>query len=291
VQSGRVQRGVPLVAEDLVELDQHIFHRHGKNYTKICGTTLALDGVEHNNLGGQGPDLGPEGIVWYGREILGNGKVKRKIHVEAHAESEYKPLKHPDPHNGVRGEFGQVVVPSGHDVKIRFRFKDSYTGRTLTMHKAAISFYDLDQGRHNNSREFVHVFGKHEVKMVSKSKRDFELDHVDGHLAFMANHFGTASGNPHTPEHLTHKQKDRAVIFRFTDVDHILVQFGSTKGPAFRKFNFAFMDSMGCHLREVQHESDSSSYWALVGGIVACLLLGIVEAAWATWSMTAREVK
>ncbi|CAJ1329744.1 unnamed protein product, partial [Effrenium voratum] len=83
-----------------------------------CGDEpyLMLEEVLHNNLGGQGPHRGKEGIVYQAVEYYKN--MHRIVHVNVHAVNKYVPWDVFA--NGLNGRFGVFTQEAGHSVDVEF---------------------------------------------------------------------------------------------------------------------------------------------------------------------------
>lgn len=161
--------------------------------------------VTHSNLGGMGPDDGPETIVY---QDLGQ-KDGEIIDMIITASSPYVPndaLK-----NGVHTEhFGNLNLKVNHQVNLTFRFTNR-DGMPRVMDPFFLTFYDIDQGMSHESRESVSVWGFQQFKISEDSELDV-IPLADDAAVFQSTLRGGKVDNPKHPRFLTEMEEERTVV-------------------------------------------------------------------------------
>lgn len=207
--------------------------------------TLAMKEILHNNLGGQGPDKGPEGMVFKGVETE-PGKADVPILMVVNASGSYTPSHASD--NGFHGKYMTINLKGnrGDTAKghLKIRFLDPQTSKPKKLHEVDLTFFDLDTASGGANTEYVMAKGFQEYACTEKTELKISKD--GDYTVFKASTRGTGSDNPRDPNLLTLQQRDRAVMMKFIDVDHIEVEVGSTKGPHPRYFTFVGRPSLEC---------------------------------------------
>jgi hypothetical protein len=127
------------------------FSEGGDHMEMQCGTDYKLQNVVHNNLCGQGPDSGDQGIVYNASETHG-GKFVRYILVKLNCKSDYK--SESSSSNGMHHDFGTIRMDAGDKTDFRFSFF-SKDYKDLTLEIIRITFYDLDERSGQSAREYV----------------------------------------------------------------------------------------------------------------------------------------
>jgi hypothetical protein len=161
--------------------------------------------VTHSNLGGMGPDDGPETIVY---QDIGqnNGEIIDMIITAAGAYVPNDALK-----NGVHSDhFGNVNLKVNNQVNLTFRFTNR-DGMPRPMDPFYLTFYDIDQGMSHESRESVSIWGFQQFKVAE----DTELDVIplgDDAATFQSTLRGGKVDNPKHPRFLTEVEEERTVV-------------------------------------------------------------------------------
>jgi hypothetical protein len=208
----------------------------------ICSqaTTVDLSNVVQNNLGGLGPDGGPEEIR-YKNAVDVDGK---KVDVVLTAENAYST---PKPQiNGVTiGGFGRFTMRAKTSTKFQFSFVDAETNDPVAIQDLALTFYDMDEGRKGKQKESVSACGAQEVFVTSDTELDISSEGVCH--SFTSTERGTGKDNPERPDELTKIQARRSVTFEFhkrasINFDASISRSGKTPRP----FLFSFVPQVAC---------------------------------------------
>lgn len=230
---------------------------------------IRLLSVEHNNLGGHGPDSGDEGIR-YAAVLSGAGTDGMEIFVEVHAPSSYVPASNTSNglSEGLRGEklkrlckdrrcedatnFGAINLPSGSEVNLTMSFFTKEM-RAVSLDGISLTWFDLDTEPcagwpvcKPESVESVTPIGNYSA-YVSKHKQ-IEYTLKDDRATFTARREGDGSDNPVNSRLLSQGEMDKAFTSVYTEVHEIEVTLEVTRGQDSvpRIFFFDFVPSLLC---------------------------------------------
>jgi len=215
--------------------------------TDPCNGFAFVDMTEiiHNNLGGKGPDDGSEGMVFRGVHKK-PGKPDVPILMVVNATSTYVP--HDPKENGFNGKYMSINLKGNKEgtakVHLKIKFLSPDTLKRKKLGKADFTFFDLDTARGGENTEYVMAKGFDEWDTTEKTEVKTSKD--GEYMVFKASTRGTASDNPRDPSRLTIQQRNRAVMMKFTDIEGIEIELGTTKGPHTRAFNFVARPSLEC---------------------------------------------
>jgi len=209
---------------------------------KDCGVDFKIVNVVHNNLGNQGPGSGAEGIVYNCTES-NHGKYMRNVLVKINAKSPYASTSAHK--NGKHNDFGSIRVDSGKKVDLHVSIF-SMQDEPLTVDFFRITFYDLDEGPHGTSQEYVLAEDEHPKSEMAKHS-EVLTKHVHGDAEFLASHTGTGGDNPTNSKSLTELQEDRSVVLEYKNVHYLDTTIGSSDGHSPRNFAFALHSALACH--------------------------------------------
>jgi len=200
--------------------------------------------VLHNNLAQKGPDTGNEGIIYRTLDLgQGAGKeMNREVDIVVNAMSGYTPFS--SRRNGMQGKYGSINIQSGSSIKLKFRMYDVASKKQLNIKELAMTFFDLDQGMTQTSRESVttHNFDKYHLT----SQTEVQVKKQGDMTQFMSSTFGTGQDNPTDPMFLTQQQKNRAVSLMFSNVTELRVTLAASPGEGPRFFTFVARPSLLC---------------------------------------------
>jgi len=217
----------------------------------LCERPLNMSTVLRNNLGGAGPDAGPEGILFAnvleGKDLL------------VSASSAYTPnMLNPSGgvlHNGVRQGFGVIDMASGSSVNLDFTLKDSASGAD-SADTFVVTFFDFDHGMAHESRESLTINGMSnyivdedtELDITETAADDASLASGVGVATFGSTLRGTKEDNPVSPLALSGLQKKRSVEAYFENKASFSVSFAATGyvNPQGRNIMFAGASSLTC---------------------------------------------
>jgi hypothetical protein len=186
---------------------------------RLCrGMNFSTSVVSHSNLGGQGPDDGPETLVYQGVAIQDGQEVDLVVT----AASPYEPnsaLK-----NGLHGGlFGIINQKVNNAVDLNFRFVDRQ-GSPVTMDPFFFTLYDIDQGMDHASRESVTARGFSEYRVAEETELRIEVLGDDS-ATFTSSLRGGKVDNPTHPMALTNAEKERTVVLKFPETSEFSLTF------------------------------------------------------------------
>jgi len=186
---------------------------------RLCrGMNFSHAVVSHSNLGGQGPDDGPETLVYQNIGIQDGASVDLVVT----AATPYEPnsaLK-----NGLRGGlFGIINQKVNNAVDLNFRFVDRQ-GSPVTMDPFFFTLYDIDQGMDHASRESVTVRGFSEYRVGEETELRIEVMGDDS-ATFTSSLRGGKVDNPTHPMALTNAEKERTVVLKFPETSEFSLSF------------------------------------------------------------------
>jgi len=205
---------------------------------------LILDAVLHSNLGGQGPDAGPEGLVIAGREAI-QGQTVEEVLLVINATSPYFPA---DPKQvGLSGNFGTINLNGGTNVRMKFRIFNRGTMRQQLIKGQQFTFFDLDMAPSGETTEYVKAWGFHTATLTKRSELTM-LTNSDGSTTFAASKEGNGADGPEDPLLLTIHQKNRAVTLEWANSTEIELELGCSAGWHARYFTFVARPSLWCAL-------------------------------------------
>jgi len=151
--------------------------------------------VTHRNLGGVGPDKGPEHLMYKGIGKFNGNPFDMKVVVHNADYKAGKPKK-----TGLEGKSGQINVKVDSQANMTFSFIDDADGSPVTLPAFYISIFDIDWGP--AADEVVMVKGYEEIVIPT----DHEYDVCDGPASdgktFTSTMPGNACDNPPDPENL-----------------------------------------------------------------------------------------
>jgi len=186
---------------------------------RLCrGMNFSHAVVSHSNLGGQGPDDGPETLVYQNIGIQDGASVDLVVT----AATPYEPnsaLK-----NGLRGGlFGIINQKVNNAVDLNFRFVDRQVS-PVTMDPFFFTLYDIDQGMDHSSRESVTVRGFSEYRVGEETELRIEVMGDDS-ATFTSSLRGGKVDNPTHPMALTNAEKERTVVLKFPETSEFSLSF------------------------------------------------------------------
>lgn len=203
---------------------------------------LMLDSVLHSNLGGQGPDTGPEGLVFAGREAV-QGNAIEDVLLVVNATSPYFPG---EPKTvGISGKFGTININGGTHVKLKFSIFNRHTMRQQFKERQEFTFFDLDMAPRGETMEYVKAWGFHTATLTEHSEVIMTSNN-DGSATFTAGQEGNGDDGPEDPLMLTMKQKNRAVTLEWSNFTEFELELGCSSGWHSRYFTFVARPSLWC---------------------------------------------
>jgi len=198
--------------------------------------------VSQNNLGGTGPDNGPEELVYRGSKLVPNeDMMDMELAVAVKDGSDYAKGTLL---NGLFGDYGVVAVKAGTEVTLQFSFRDPATKNPVFLRELYMSFLDLDQGALGSSSEYVETAGFTQKIIMPES--EIREDQANGLTRFSATTAGTTVDNPKDPNLLTIQQRNRVVTLTFTDTSGMEATLGCSVGSTDCDFMFAVEPSLLC---------------------------------------------
>jgi len=195
-----------------------------------------------SNLGGYGPDSGPEEIR-YEEAATVNGK---KVDLVVTAASDYQ--SYVPGQNGVTGNFGQINVKYGTSVDLKFQYVKSGTNNPIKVSKFALTIYDIDH-QNPDKAEIVKVCGVDGVSTHPKTSVK-EIDAGPGCKGFKSTETAGSENNPNDPSvRLTKEQKQNSASFYFDGPISTFKVTMAVDGPvkeSGRNFMFAGVPAIPC---------------------------------------------
>merc|ERR1719387_406475 len=175
---------------------------------------FAASSVVHNNLGGSGPDSGPEHIRYATVATVRGRPVDLLV-------STTSPGYTPEfsAANGRQGGMGLISMKSGAKVDLKFQFVESGSNTPTTIDAFTFAFLDFDRwikGKGGLECLKIYGFDSHEVARGAEVTQGIGLAGGLQYGTFCATAFGSRFDNPTNPMNLTAKQASRAVVFRFS---------------------------------------------------------------------------
>lgn len=214
--------------------------------------------VTHSNLGGAGPDGGPETLVYSG-VFHSHGT---DIDLVISATSPYTPnLLNANGgvlHNGLHGGFGVINIACDGSVDLLFTFVDQDSGAAVTPPPFLFTWFDADHGMAHESRESITVNGfssyhitdlsSLEIVEVGEGLGELALAEGEGAATITSTMRGGKVDNPTTPLHLTRLQADRTLALLFSGKPSFSVTLAETgyANPQGRNFYFSGSSALVC---------------------------------------------
>lgn len=224
----------------------------------ICetGRTIDLSGttILQSNLGGQGPDSGPQTLVY--------GGVFPNTNLVISAITPYTPnLLNANGgvlHNGLHQGFGVINMACDGEVKLKFEFVDASTGGPITPDPFLFTWFDSDHGMSHSSREAISVEGFTSYHLTDNAALDItelgtgldadELAAGRGAATFTSTLRGGKVDNPVSPTSLSRLQADRTVALLFQRTSEFIVTLSEVgySNPQGRNFYFSGSSALVC---------------------------------------------
>jgi len=204
---------------------------------------IKLTKVVHNNLGGKGPDTGPEGLVYEAENVV-PGKTPEPLLLVINASNSDIDT---DPNaNGFHGKYARIAAKGGTHIDTTFELLKKETREPAIIRELDITFFDLDTHSTGNALEYVQLDGFQQY-FLTKNTQVEHKEGSDGYTSFRATKAGGSNDNPTDPLLLTVEQKDKAVTIRYIDAHTFHVKFGAEgANHQHRWFNFVFRPSLLC---------------------------------------------
>lgn len=174
------------------------------------GGNWELTTIRYNNLGGKGPDTGPEGIR-YGNVITLN---ERQVDLLVSAQSPYERFRRSQ--NGLNGKVGKINLYHDGNVDLKFQWLDAETDAPVTMGRFTMSVFDLDEGPDGTAKETLTAGGfASDYMMDFTSLRTADLP--DGRRSYASTTHGRGSNNPSDPLDLTEVAAAHTVSLEYAE--------------------------------------------------------------------------
>lgn len=232
--------------------------RHSMNCPEWDHTLLHR--VTQNNLGGKGPDQGPEYLEYSGWAYINRTETRVRVRVRvADGETYDRPS---NTVNGLSGEFAKIWVNPGETVNLVAEYLDE-SGKPLggelakeIRKESPITFFGIG----------TDINGKNEMTAGVQDPKDFFLSDPTGLFGVKENDWDLIKGLEYTgdkpvpadPYLLSLHQMQEAVTFRMTEKTefHMRLEVGGDSfrakaGPASTDpslFTFAFRPTLPCKL-------------------------------------------
>lgn len=194
--------------------------------------------VVNNNLGGMGPDGGPEGIRYGNVATVDGESVDVLLTGEGYSTTQTG-------RNGLTGTIGIVNMVNNNAAQFKFKFLKAGTDTPARMGQFILSFLDLDKGMKGGIEKLT-ISGYKSFSTLSNS----EVVADGGAGTFTASMHGTKADNPDDPKMLTDEAARRAVNFEFLGglsevaFTYEVSQNNNKEEEEGREFMFAGMNSV-----------------------------------------------
>jgi len=205
-----------------------------------------MSSIKYNNLGGQGPDAGQEGIRYAAVTSMND----RDVDLIVNAVTPYERFVKSS--NGLHGRIGTINLYHERDVDLKFSFVDSENDDPVVMGAFTFTVFDLDEGPGGTAKETFTVGG-----FVGDYMMDFTsiqtTDLPDGRRQYASTTHGRGNNNPTDPFDLSEVAAAHSVSLDFPEgMSEIMVNYAVTKAaehelrPDYmgRNFQFAGVSSM-----------------------------------------------
>mmetsp|Transcript_36230 Transcript_36230/g.84994 ORF Transcript_36230/g.84994 Transcript_36230/m.84994 type:complete len:521 (-) Transcript_36230:130-1692(-) len=202
-------------------------------------TDLKLDNVMYSNLGGEGPSIGAQRAIRYGKVAEVDGKEVDLI--VRNTAGIYTPA---DPEsNGMYNGFGMISVSPGVDANFSFSFVEHGGTKAVFMKDLMLTFHDFDRASEDGTSTSLNVRGFKRAYLSSNTK--FEMDNLGGSW-YGFNHkisdlkFERHS-MPYSPLRLTEEEQARSVAVEFpvANVVNMGIQMDRSREGYFRNLYFS----------------------------------------------------
>jgi hypothetical protein len=259
---------IPDNDEDPMEFGKEI--RQRQRSANIEGDWV-LSTMRYNNLGGQGPDSGTEGIR-YANVIQMND---RNVDLIVNALTPYERFHRST--NGLNGRVGKINLYHERDVDLRFSFVDAQTDAPVTMGAFTLSVFDLDEGPDGTAKETVTAGGfTSDYMMDFTSLRTADLP--DGRRQYSSTTHGRGTNNPSDPFDLTEVAAAHTVSLDYPEgLTEFTLNYAVTKAadkelrPDYMGRNFLFAGASSlyyCNKEPVSLTFDQSTVeYSNLGGV------------------------
>jgi len=208
---------------------------------------IDLEKVEYSNLGGAGPQKGPEGLVYAAGGVLANG-TREGVLVTVNATT-YKPNNATEVGlNGTVGYFNINSFNTGQPAVATLTFRFWKMADMAPFPISSITFMDLDALNMMDSVEYVKVKG-----FVKYTLSNTSLVAVTGPDAFGAYTFRATmpmdgSDNPTDPTILTKAQLDKSFTVEFPNMTTgFEAEIGCSAGNSVRQIGWVARPSILCY--------------------------------------------
>lgn len=191
--------------------------------------------LTHNNLGGKGPDEGPEVMMISNTGLFGRRNVSLMISVaEGH---DYEPVK-PE-RNGVSNGVASINLKDGHETLLNVGIFDE-KGAPLSIPRFFMTVLDIDSGSNGAGVEEVEFAGVHGY-YVAPSANIIVQGSGDRGLDLRANVTGTERDNPLSPWDMRQDQLNKAAMVEFVNVSNFSMRLAisNQSGETGRNFQLA----------------------------------------------------
>eukprot|EP00448_Togula_jolla_P018747 CAMPEP_0170591452 /NCGR_PEP_ID=MMETSP0224-20130122/12413_1 /TAXON_ID=285029 /ORGANISM="Togula jolla, Strain CCCM 725" /LENGTH=585 /DNA_ID=CAMNT_0010915321 /DNA_START=72 /DNA_END=1829 /DNA_ORIENTATION=+ len=212
--------------------------------TPDCSEILTLNPLVavQSNLGGLGPDSGPEEIRYEAAATV----KRQSVDLVVTASSDYQAQS--TAQNGVFGKFGQINVKYGTSVDLKFQYVLSGTDTPVKVNKFALTVYDIDH-QSAEKAEIIKVCGVVGASTFPTTSVE-EIEAGPGCKSFKSTKTSGAENNPNDPEvALTDEQKENSASFYFDQPTSEFIVTMAVDGkvrPSGRNFMFAGVPAIPC---------------------------------------------
>mmetsp|Transcript_62670 Transcript_62670/g.123904 ORF Transcript_62670/g.123904 Transcript_62670/m.123904 type:complete len:406 (+) Transcript_62670:98-1315(+) len=207
-----------------------------------------------NNLGGQGPDNGEEGMEFQAKLYMkdaDNGTIDGKnITIVIKATSLYH-MSSDNKFNGYSGNLLAIGLHANTNLSFSVSVYDGETNESLVLPYFSTTFFDIDMSKDEKSGEYIiaqdltHYYVANGSQVEVRNVNDASV-WKGGATMFSATQIGNGSDNPEETEALTLLAKSRGVTLQYNDRSSANFTIGVEGGNSFRGFIFALRPSIIC---------------------------------------------
>jgi hypothetical protein len=206
-----------------------------------CAEPIELDLSKpvHSNLGGKGPDTGPQNIKYKDVTFVGPDAVDLVIT----ALDDYDTDKSSQNGLTTSGNMARISQKSGTSTVLEFSFEDQVTKKPVEVGQFSITFYDIDGYPAGDLKESVTICGAKDI-CVSENTGLMQTAASSASCTTISPKLLDGKSNPSDPKVLTDVQRSHAVSAVFSQTSSFTITSTITNGDKHRPIIFAGVGSI-----------------------------------------------